>query len=170
MATCNFWTMKDFDLWVIDDEKICQWYLGEEFIEERKAEFEDYNPIDDIELAWDLFKEDFDINSGLDELNDSLEWYKVELKSGYYDGVQIYIKTEWLGIDEIATWLPNRPLVWDDEECELEFGLNREETIAMIEEEKKKINAFLKNMEWFGFYKINCIGVFSNGEAIYEKA
>ena len=41
MATCNFRTMDDFDLWVIDDEKICELYLWEEFIEERKEEFND---------------------------------------------------------------------------------------------------------------------------------
>lgn len=93
MSTCNFWTMDDFDLVVMSDEKICQNFLGEEFIEERKAEFEDYNPIDDIELAWDLFKEDMEW-SGIDELNDTLLWYNVRLKSGYYDGVQFYIDTE----------------------------------------------------------------------------
>ena len=42
MGACNFRTMDDFDLWVIDDEKVCEWYLGEEFIEERKAEDKDY--------------------------------------------------------------------------------------------------------------------------------
>lgn len=159
MGACNFRTMDDFDLWVIDDEKVCEWYLGEEFIEES-----------DIELAWNLFKEDFDMNAGLDELNSSLEWYKVKLKSGYYKGAQIYIDTKWSGIDEIATWLPSKPLIWDDEECELQFGLTREETKKMIEDEKKKINTFLENLDMYGFYKIKCLGVFSNGEAVYVLA
>lgn len=170
MGACNFRTMDDFDLWVIDDEKVCEWYLGEEFIEERKAEDKDYEPIWDIEFAYDLFKEDFDRDGGLDELNDTLQWYTVRLYNGYYDGVQIYIDTEWSGIDEIATWLPSKPLIWDDEECELQFGLTREETKKMIEDEKKRINTFLENLDMYGFYKIKCLGVFSNGEAVYELA
>lgn len=158
MSTCNFWTMDDFDLVVMSDEKICQNFLGEEFIEERKAEFEDYNPIDDIELAWDLFKEDMEW-SGIDELNDTLLWYNVRLKSGYYDGVQFYIDTEWSPIDG-----------WDDDECYMYFDRNKEETKQMIEEEKKRINDFLNGMvELFGFERIRCVGVFSNGEAVYEK-
>lgn len=170
MSTCNFRTMEDFDLVVISDEMICKNYLDDDFIAERKEEFEDYNPIDDIELAWDLFKEDIKEWSVLDDLNNSLRWYKVELKSGYYDGVQFYIYTDFLGIDEIATWLPSKPLVWDDDECMLEFGLTKEETKQMIEEEKKRINDFLDTMVKCGWERIRCVGVFSNGEAIYEKA
>lgn len=170
MGTCNFWTMDDFDLVVMSDEKICQNFLGDEFIEERKAELEDYDPIDDIELAWELFNEDIEEWSGIDDLNNSLCWYKVELKSGYYDGVQFYIDTDFLGIDEIATWLPSKPLVWDDDECMLEFGLTREETKQMIEEEKKRINNFLDKMVEYGWERIRCVGVFNNGEAVYELA
>lgn len=158
MGTCNFWTMDDFDLVVMSDEKICQNFLGDEFIEERKAEFEDYDPIDDIELAWDLFKEDMDEWSGLDYLNDTLLWYNVRLKSGYYDGVQFYIDTEWLDIDG-----------WDDDECYMYFDRNKEETKQMIEEEKKRINDFLDKMVEYGWERIRCVGVFNNGEAVYER-
>lgn len=170
MSTCNFRTMDDFDLWVIDDEKICEWYLGEEIIEERKKENEDYEPIWDIEFAYDLFLEDFNRDSGIDELNDNLKWYNVRLLNGYYDGVQIYIDTEWSGIDEVTTWLDTKYLIWDDNECFLQFGLSRKETIKMIEEEKKRINTFLENLDMYGFYKIECVGRFNNGEAIYKLA
>ena len=167
MSTCNFKTMKDFDLWVIDEEKMCEFYLGEEYKKENGIEEYSY---DDIDLAYDLLREDFNDDSGIDKLNDSLQWYNVELRSGYYEGLQIYIDTEWSGINEYADWLPSKPLIWDDEECELQFGLTREETIKMIEEEKKKINEFLENTKYYGFYKIKCIGVFSNGEAVYQLA
>lgn len=167
MGTCNFWTMDDFDLWVIDDEKLCNFYLGEEFIEERRKQFEDYEPIDDIELAWDMLLED--IQSEFDDLKSHLEWYKIELKSGYYEGAQFYISTDYLGIDERADWLPSKPLIWDDEECELQFGLTKEETKKMIENEKKLINQFLEESKDYGFFKIGCVGVFSNGEAVYER-
>lgn len=168
MGACNFWTMDDFDLWVMDDEKLCRFYLGEEFIEERKEEFEDYNPIDDIELAWDMLLED--IQSDFDDLKSHLEWYTIELKSGYYDGAQFYIDTKYCGINDKADWLQSKPLIWDDEECLSEFGLSRQQTIKMIEEEKRLINEFLENSKDYGFYKINCVGVFNNGEAVYELA
>ena len=169
MATCNFWTMDDFDLWVIDNEKMLDFYLGEDFFKERIEEFgEDYDSLDDLWLAWETMLED--LESDFDDLKSKLVWYKIELKSGYYEGAQIYIDTEWSGIDEIATWLPSKPPIWDDEECELQFGLTREKTKKMIEDEKKKINTFLENLDMYGFYKIKCLGVFSNGEAVYELA
>jgi hypothetical protein len=66
--------------------------------------------------------------------------------------------------------LPSKPLIWDDEECELQFGLTKEETKKMIENEKKLINQFLEESKDYGFFKIGCVGVFSNGEAVYELA
>jgi hypothetical protein len=47
MGTCNFWTMDDFDLYVIDDETLVRNYLGDDFVNE---EIESY----DIDLAWDM--------------------------------------------------------------------------------------------------------------------
>lgn len=161
MSTCNFRTMDDFDLVVMSNEKMLNVFLGEEFIEEkrwRKGEnFEDYDPMDDIDLAWDLFKED--IEPLLDDLNDELEWYNIDWRSGYYDGVQFYIDTEWLPIDG-----------WFDDECYFQFGCSKEEVIKRIAEEKKIINDFLENMiKDYGFERIRCVGTFSNGEAVYEK-
>ena len=157
MGTCNFWTMDDFDLVVMDDEKMLNVFLGEEFFEERKAEIEDYDPMGDIELAWELFKEDID--PLVDDLNDKLEWYNIGIKSGYYDGVQFYIDTEWLPIEE-----------WDDDDCYGEFGCDKESTIEGIANEKKAINDFLDTMvKDYGFERIRCVGTFNSGEAVYEK-
>lgn len=171
MSTCNFRTMDDFDLWVIDDETLCNFWLGKEFIEERKEEFNDedfeYDPTDDMWLAWETLLED--IQSDFDDLKSHLEWYKIELKNGYYEGAQFYIDTDYCGINDKADWLQSKPLIWDDEECLSEFGLTRQQTIEMIENEKKLINEFLENTKNYGFYKIGCIGVFSNGEAVYKK-
>jgi hypothetical protein len=161
MGTCNFWTMDDFDLYVIDDETLVRNYLGDDFVNE---EIESY----DIDLAWDMLLGD--LESEFDDLKSHLEWYKIELKSGYYEGAQFYISTDYLGIDERADWLPSKPLIWDDEECELQFGLTKEETKKMIENEKKLINQFLEESKDYGFFKIGCVGVFSNGEAVYELA
>lgn len=165
MGACNFWTMDDFDLWVMDDEKVCDFYLGEEF--KKENEIEEYS-YDNINFAYDILMEE--IQSDFDDLKSKLEWYKIELRSGYYEGMQFYIDTEWRGIDEKADWLSSKPLIWDDEECLSEFGLTRQQTIEMIEKEKKLINEFLENSKDYGFYKINCVGVFSNGEAVYELA
>ena len=160
MGTCNFWTMDDFDLYVIDDETLVRNYLGDDFVNE---EIESY----DIDLAWDMLLGD--LESEFDDLKSHLKWYKIELKNGYYEGAQFYISTDYLGIDERADWLPSKPLIWDDEECELQFGLTKEETKKMIENEKNLINQFLEESKDYGFFKIGCVGVFSNGEAVYER-
>lgn len=154
MATCNFCTMDNFDLYVIGDEDIIkQWF----------EEDENVVSYEELSFAWDCWwidNEKYGISEDIDTLNDELRWYHVELKSGYYEGVQIYVDTEWCNIG-----------TWSEEDCQDEFELTKKETMCMILEEQKKINAWLAEVAtMYGFRKLDCLGVFSNGEAIYAYA
>lgn len=161
MSTPNFRTMKDFPLWVVEDEEVCKYSLGTE--DEYGNPYTEYS-CDDINLAWDIFWGEMgdvyidSIQNEINKLNDTLKWYKVELKSGYYNGVQIYVDTKWYDISN-----------WDDEDCDVEFDLNKADTIKMIDCEKNNINEWFKEIpKQYGFEELICLGVFSNGEAIYK--
>lgn len=69
MATTNFWTMRNFDIWAAlepDDEEDIQAFY---------------------EFAYD------DLNDFLDveKLNDELEFHSVVIHAGYYSGYQIWV-------------------------------------------------------------------------------
>lgn len=154
MATVNFWTMDEFPLMVMGDDEVCKYYLGEE--DENGEPYEEYTD-DDISFSWHLFQDESFCHDELEELNDELSWFNGKLKYGYYSGVQFYFDTKYISIKN-----------WDDEDCEDEFGLTLEETKQMIEDEKKKILAFLEKMKDYGFRELLCLGVFSNGEGVYR--
>lgn len=161
MSAPNFWTMDNFDLYVMGDEDICLAMLGDE--DENGNKIESYTYAD-IDFAYTLFVdtkyEDYNIFSSIEDLNGSLNWYKVILKDGYYSGVQIYVDTQWYNIGK-----------WSEEDCMDEFGMTKKETMLAILEEQKIISKWLEEVATdFGFRKLICDGVFSNGEAIYHYA
>lgn len=157
MATCNFWTMEKFPLLALTTEDVCKLYLGEE--DENGESYNGLYSYEDMQFAWDLFNSDYEVKDTLNELNIGLEWYKGELKYGYYDGVQFYFDTKYIDIKN-----------WDDDECYLEFNLSLEDTKQMIKEDEEAIKKFLECAKQSGFKELVCVGVFSNGEAIYEYA
>ena len=155
MATCNFWTMEEFPLYVMSNYEVCVSMLGDE--DEEGNKIEEYS-IDDLQIAYDFLNEN--IEYALEELNDKLEWYKVTFKDGYYDGVQFYIDTDYISINDKRD-------PWTEEDAQYEFDLSLNELKSMIEKEKEMILEFLENSKDFGFRELLCGGVFSNGEAIY---
>lgn len=169
MSAPNFHTMDCIDLYVMGDYDICRYYIGEE--DEDGNEIKEYS-MSDIDCAWDLFTQDLKdgIQYAIDNLNSKLKWFKVELKDGYYSGVQIYADTDWCDFYE-RSYFVKENYIWDDEACEEEFGLSREKTKEMIEAEIETINQWLENEATdYGFRKLVCDCVFSNGEAIYHYA
>lgn len=124
MATSNFRRMKDFDLYVLRDEDL-------------------YELKDDGEtLDYDFFRDWLidDIKYDINLLNQSFNYYKIDLLSGYYSGMQLIVEQ----VDEPSN----------------ETELNQE---------KELINATLAKLaDNFGFIKLRVVGTFSNGETIYE--
>ena len=48
------------------------------------------------------------------------------------------------------------------------FQKNEENGIIFQKVANIGINTFLENLDMYGFYKIECVGRFNNGEAIYK--
>ena len=131
MSTCNFYNQSNIDLWVIASDDNDDWF-------------------------WDDLQVNF--NWEIKNLPD-LTFHKLELKSGYYSGAQIFV-------EEVQN-----PHELDNEDCKYYFDLYKSQAVKKYDAEINRINKkILPKFKDIGFFKINCIGVFSNGEAIYEYA
>lgn len=142
MSTPNFHMMKNFDLFV-------KAYEPEEEYDEFEAEFF----YDDIFQGYDGFKD------VMEELNDNLTFHKIEFESGYYSGVQLYVEEK------------ENPHELDNEDCRYYYDMCRSQAVRKYDAEIRKINKWMnKTAVEYGWRKLHCLGVFSNGEAIYRYA
>ena len=84
----------------------------------------------------------------------------MEVRSGYYVGVQFYVEEKFYGKIEDYT----------NEDTQCEFGMCRSKTLRKYKTECNKIRReLLKAREDLGLIQLGCIGIFSNGEAVYTK-
>lgn len=180
MSTPNFYTQKNFDLYVKSFEAISlEEYEAEEFqyddylypeyqvavsdewkkhILEKSyngtMEFWNETFYEDIFEGYDGFK------SLMEEFNDSLIFHELTFKSGYYEGVQIFMEEK----EEVPYYL-------DNEDCHYYYDMCRSVAIKKYDAEINKINKWMKKIATqYGWKKLNCLGIFSNGEAVYEYA
>lgn len=180
MSAPNFYTMENFNLFVQAFEPISMEEYQKEYFpdddyyypdyeeaetEEEKAEILE-KAYDDAMRNWnDIFYEDiFDGADGfkheMEKFNYSLTFHRLELKSGYYDGVQIYV-------EELA----EMPHILDNDDCHYYYDMCRSQAIRKYEAEVRKINKWMEKVATgYGWRKLHCLGVFSNGEAIYQYA
>lgn len=97
-------------------------------------------------------------------LNNELIFYKIRIECGYYCGLQTIIdQTDWDYYNDVEDM--------DNEACHYYFGMCRSKAIRKHKAEVNRINKKLLPLfeKELGFDHIKCIGVFSNGEAIYER-
>lgn len=164
MSTANFKTMENFPLYVTDapEVPVCP-LCGAQFEDENSHECECCDYTGEPEMTTDPFFYDdlfYGLKEPLEELNDSLLFYRVSLESGYYCGVQFYV--------EEKTDLPQE---LDNEDCRYNWDLCRSVAIRKEERERRRIIRKLDALALtYGFQKIVCVGIFSNGEAIYAPA
>ena len=126
MSCANFKTMENFSLFVRD--------------------------YDECEMLFIIH----DIEDTLQNLNYSLTFHKVELRSGYYNGIQFYV-------EEI-----HNPNELDNDDCRYYFDLFRSVAIRRYKSEINKLNRILGRLaQEYDFHEIYCAGVFGNGEALY---
>lgn len=163
MSTANFRTMKNFPLYVYPTERIayeCH-ECGETFYEEGECPAcgcEDAFEFDD---GW-FYVEQFMscINPAIEELNRDLLFHTISIQSGYYTGLQIYVAEEH-DLEEYE---------YDNEDCHYYFGCCRSVAHRKFYSERRKVCKALKKLaKEFGMDELFCVGVFSNGEAVYEK-
>lgn len=167
MATGNFNTNMNFPLYVTDHS--LHFEDNKEWLKEEYPEFNDdelYSCYMDI--FWSQFNDDdkLEIDKKLEEMNSNLLFHSIDLKSGYYTGVQFYV-------EELHNiWETDRDgdYWYDNETCKYEFDLYRSQTERKFNSECNKITKFLdKISKEFGFQKFNVTARFSNGETLYEK-
>lgn len=137
MATANFWTMQNFPLYARD------------FTDEN-GDFDDW----ECDVICD------DIETELFMLNNDFLFHRIELKSGYYCGVQFYVQTKHDPDGD----------AYDNEDCHYYFDMCRSVTMRKYHAEQNKINKILaKIAQKYAFDKLAVCACFSNGETWYSK-
>ena len=145
--------MNDYDD-SISDEQIYEW-----------ATEDNYN--------WVIEDFNYNLKEVLKELGKDLNFYEIELKDGYYAGLQYYVKLA--DKDIYSMYGNNLQSITDDidnEDTKYYYDLRRSDFQRKFYSEKLFLNKrFLPLLaRKTGFKKYNCVGIFSNGEAIYELA
>jgi len=122
-------------------------------------------PFDDE--VYDEIQYDCDFYS--DEAADfskTLKYYTVSVESGYYDGWQF-----WVEQNDGLELNPESPDCIDNEDAHYYFDECRSKVLRQANSERNKIQKWLK--KWVDkkmIYELVCVGVFSNGEAVYDEA
>ena len=161
MSTPNFKTL-DWDLPLIVGG------VGEDY-DIRKKEFEE--SFDDEKYSSDIYEEEINtfcesLQDDLDDFNHKISHFRVSLKSGYYNGFQFDVEET----DNYYNYETIKDI--DDEDANYYYGMTAKDIKAEFESDLDKIRKLLESYKQSDPYliELNCIGVFSNGEAIYKKA
>ena len=141
MSTANFRQLEhDIPLYILNDSEL--------------DELERYD------IAQAIFED-------VEELNQPLDLFMVQSMSGYYCGLQLFACVNFFGYEYSAEELDD----FDDEEipwytaCE-----NKQEFMKLYDKELQTIREGFKRIaDNYGMTQIRCVGIFSNGEAIYEE-
>lgn len=119
-----------------------------------------------IDYDYDYFQE---CKNYTDKLNARLDFFNIDFKDGYYEGIQTFIEPQTADFDALD-FLQN-PQYYDKSTLFADFGVNSYILKRQILKEIKHINNDLlpELRQHFGFDHLNVVGQFSNGETIYAK-
>lgn len=162
MSTPNFKTMEDFPL-------VCGGMFSE-YVDAYEREFEGEDEdvkrdciCDEIQFDADVYAND------AEKFSDDLKYYDVSLADGYYDGWQFIVKPK-DDFDEDAFHKDSKWCI-DNDDAHYWFDECRSKVLREAERERRKINKWLDSKAQNAFmHKLECVAIFSNGEAIYEEA
>ena len=170
MSTPNFETQQYFDLYVTDeflqypckiDPNTDDFILddnGDYIIDYDAEPFFDHSYFDDCKNYTD------------NNLNSKLAFFTISFIDGHYTGIQTYITPKHPNDFDALDFL-EYPHYYEPQQLFAEFGYNTYILKRKILAEIKHINKDLlpELAKMYNFDKIRCVGIFSNGEAIYEK-
>lgn len=173
MGTCNFHSMDNFDLWATSSDRFytkfcsecdCSVSDGETCeicgadLSEISAEYDD--------IAAQIFYDD--LENRCQEENDHLKFFKISVKSGYYDGLQLFVDLTQAA--DNAGFTERGPEYLDNESAHDYFDMCRSKCIRAYESEKRKVNKALAIIGGaYGLDKLGIFARFSNGETWYTK-
>jgi uncharacterized protein YqgQ len=170
MSTPNFKTQSLFDLYVTDNFLIYPYPLDPNTDDYLLDENGNYIINYDIEPFFDHSYFDECKNYTDNKLNSKLRFFTISFEDGYYSGIQTFIKPKHPNDFDALDWL-KYPQYYDNSQLFKDFGYNtyilKRKILAEINLINNKLLPQLK--EHYLFDKICCVGIFSNGEAIYEK-
>ena len=169
MSTANFNSNQlGFPLYVHDNiyAKVCPecgaWNSAED-----DTCYECGESLDGAEERCDWVQEEWlcdEVKSYMDEINKELAFFDVGLASGYYAGVQFTVSFKKYYGYELD------PEELDNEDAHYYFDCCRSVMLRRYERERRKLGKKLAVIAADnGFEEIRCVGIFSNGEAIYER-
>lgn len=120
--------------------------------------------LDNAEERYDEVETDFicdEVNEDFARDNLMLKFFRLSIKSGYYSGLQFDVDwNERVGDPEEL----------DNEDAHYYFDCCRSEMLRRYKSERRTLAKRLKQLaDYHGFEEIRCVGVFSNGEAVYER-
>ena len=158
MSTPNFEFMK-YGMPLIIAETPCYDDMKEQYEEDTGEEYdEDIYCMDCQFIAEDM-------QNLADEINDTLEYFTVEVQDGYYSDLQFIVNQVYENMFDLDK---DSKYCIDNEDAHYYFGECRSKVLRKADAEKRRIYKWLKSMKNLGYIELNCDGVFSNGEAIYS--
>lgn len=174
MSTPNFRTQADFDLYLYDgsatEEQIKETREINEY-DEGISDEQIYEWVTDDNYMWVVEDFSYTKKEVLGELKRELEFYDIILKDGHYMGLQFYVELDknlynyGSTADEVLEYIDNEDSRYYFDMCKSQLKKRLYSEINFI---NKKVLPLLAQR--LGFERYNCIGIFSNGEAIYERA
>jgi hypothetical protein len=169
MSTPNFKTQSLFDLYVTNNFVVYPYaidenddYLldenGDYIIDYDATPYFDYSYFEDCKNYTDNY------------LNSKLRFFTISFEDGHYSGIQTFIEPKQPNDFDALDFL-EYPQYYYTKELFAQFGYN---TYILKRKILKEINLINKTLlpqlkAHYFFDKICCVGIFSNGEAIYEK-
>ena len=170
MSTANFQgETNGFPLYVHDDvyAKLCP-ECGAWNGEDDEECYECGEDLKSVDPRYDEIAMDdivFCARKEMKTINNDLEFFEVGLESGYYVGVQFTVnfKTRWgCELD---------PEEMDNDDAHYYYDCCRSVMLRRYQRERRKLDKKLRELAAaLDFEEIVCIGHFSNGEALYERA
>ncbi len=113
---------------------------------------------------------DFEFENAVDlaeSFSEGLKYHEVTVKGGYYCGFQFVVNETCNGGDLDK----DSPYCIDNEDAHYYYDMCRSKVLRAADAEKRKIRKWLNEVgDMPLFEKLCCVGVFSNGEAVYQRA
>ena len=158
MSTCNFKRMN------YNMPMICG-YLD---FEECKTSYEEETGEEYSELMfYDEQEEQIrEAQEMAESFSAGLKYHNITIKSGYYDGFQFWVEEKTADLFDLDR---NSDYCIDNDDAYYYYDLCRSKVLREADAEKRKISKWLLSLDGNGYEAIVCLGVFSNGEAVYRR-
>lgn len=173
MGTSNFYSMKNFDLWAVSSYRFYTKFctacncggLDGNTCEICGADLSGTESEYDDIIATEFYN---DLENRCQEENNRLKFFVISIKSGYYDGAQLYV--ELTQDADNAGFTERGPEYLENDDAHYYFNMCRSKCIRAYESEKRKVNKILEKIgRAYDLDKLGIVARFSNGETWYSK-